>query len=177
MIDFREPGPVGKVLRWFGQFAGKAGPFSRVAAVVGTLFIAAIGVEVLRVHAAWQGAVRWELERDRLSQQLVLLEQRSHAQMLEQRTLVSLLQIRSTNAHQAVRLAMLGNAIGPHAGLLSLHRAADGIEVEGRARTVDDVAFAIDRLQRSESASQTTFALKRDDSGSGYVWFRLGLKQ
>lgn len=177
MIDFLQPSLWESVLGAFRRLVLSGGRSRRLIALVATLLATAFLLEAVRVHEAWQAASHWQMQRDRLSQTLIELERKNRANGIERATFTALDGLRARSALQAAHLARLGNAIGPNVGLVSLRSAAEGIEVEGRARAIDDVAAAIDRLERSEPMRKTTFAMRRDDSGPGYVWFRLGLQQ
>lgn len=176
MIDFLERNRLEKLLSEFRRLVVDGGRMTRITAAVTALAIASFTLEALRVNAAWQNAVRSETQRERWSATLANLDKKVRDQSTKRAAFDALIHLRSTNLLQAGNLARMGNAIAPRVGLVSLHRAADGIELEGRALSVGDVAATIGGLQRLERAHKTTFALKRDDSLNGYVWFRLGLQ-
>lgn len=177
MIDFLEPNPVEKLFRVFRHGLGERGRSMRLTMVVGALVLTAFALEALRVHAAWQASTRWEVQRDRWTTTLTELEKKMRIQAAERSTVLALVELRSESVLQAIRIAKLGNAIAPRVGLVSLRRVQDGVEIEGRAQSIDDVATTVARVEQLERARETTFALKRENSVSGYVWFRLGLRK
>ena len=177
MIDFREQNRIQGILSELRRFVTDGGPLIRITAAVTALAIASFTLEAVRVNAAWRNTAGWEAQRGRWSATLADLDKKARAQDAKRAALAEMIRLRSTSVLQASDLARIGNAIAPRVGLLSLRRAADGIEVEGRARSVEDVAATVAGLERLERAHKTTFALKRDDSLDGHVWFRLGLQQ
>jgi Tfp pilus assembly protein PilN len=177
MIDFLEPRPWEKLCREAFRLTRESRRSTRLIATVVALFLGAVGAESLRVSAAWHQMSRWDAERQALSDRLIGVEKKVQRRELERTILTSLIQLRAEVGDQAVRIAIVGNAMGPRVGLLTLRRTSGTVEIEGRARSVADVAAAIRRLPRFGAASRTTFALRRDGAPSRYVWFRLGLQQ